>query len=116
MDEVQSFARRRPGVFVALAAAAGLAAGRLTRGVMSADADDPAPAVPDAVREFSGQWPQPPGEAASHEGTAGVTGDASAPADSPGATGGVTARDTGTTFGDGAVLAGGQADSGTCRD
>ena len=31
MDEIQSFARRRPGVFLALAAGAGLVAGRLTR-------------------------------------------------------------------------------------
>jgi hypothetical protein len=112
MDEVQSFARRRPGVFVALAAAAGLAAGRLTRGVKSVGADDPAPVAPDAVRELSGQWPQPPGEAAYQAGTAGITDDASVPAGGLGATGGVTARDTSTTFGEQAVLAGEQADSG----
>ncbi len=116
MDEVQSFARRRPGLFVALAAAAGLAAGRLTRGVKSAGADDPAPAAPDAMREFSGQWPQPPGEATYQAGAADVTDDAPAPAGSLGAAGGVPARDTGTTFGDRAVLVGGQADSGTCGD
>ena len=112
MDEVQSFARRRPGVFVALAAAAGLAAGRLTRGVKSAGADDPAPAAPDAMRELSGQWPQPSAEAANHEGTAGVIDDASAPAGGLGATGGVIGRATSTAFGDRAVLAGEQADRG----
>jgi hypothetical protein len=112
MDEVQSFARRRPGVFVALAAAAGLAAGRLTRGVKSAAADDPAPAAPDAMRELSGRWPQPPAEAAYQAGTVGITDDVPAPAGGLRATGGVTARDTSTTFGDQAVLAGGQADSG----
>jgi hypothetical protein len=44
VDEVQSFARRRPGVFLALAAAAGLVAGRLTRGIKAASSDGPAPA------------------------------------------------------------------------
>ena len=38
--EVESFARRRPGAFIALAAAAGLAAGRLTRGLKDAGTDD----------------------------------------------------------------------------
>jgi hypothetical protein len=47
--EVESFARRRPGAFIALAAAAGLAAGRLTRGLKDAGADD-AGAAP-------GSWP-----------------------------------------------------------
>jgi hypothetical protein len=42
VDEVQSFARQRPGVFLALAVGAGLVAGRLTRG-MKAAGDDPAP-------------------------------------------------------------------------
>jgi hypothetical protein len=44
VDEVQSFARRRPGVFLALAAAAGLVAGRLTRAMKAASSDGPAPA------------------------------------------------------------------------
>ena len=39
-NEVQSFARRRPGVFLVLAAGAGLVAGRLTRGLKDASADD----------------------------------------------------------------------------
>jgi hypothetical protein len=38
-DEIQSFARRRPAVFFALAAGAGLIAGRLTRGLKDADSD-----------------------------------------------------------------------------
>jgi ribosomal protein S16 len=38
--EVQSFARRRPAVFVVLAAGAGLVAGRLTRGLKDADSDN----------------------------------------------------------------------------
>jgi hypothetical protein len=42
VDELQSFARRRPGVFLALAAAAGLVAGRLTRGIKAASSDGPA--------------------------------------------------------------------------
>ncbi|MDQ1582982.1 MAG: hypothetical protein QOF36_1036 [Microbacteriaceae bacterium] len=35
LDEVRSFARRRPGVFIAIAAAAGVLAGRLTRSIAS---------------------------------------------------------------------------------
>jgi hypothetical protein len=35
LDEVKRFARRRPGVFLALAAAAGVVAGRLTRGAVA---------------------------------------------------------------------------------
>jgi hypothetical protein len=38
---MQSFARRRPGVFLALAAGAGLMAGRLTRGMKAASKDLP---------------------------------------------------------------------------
>ncbi len=115
MEEVQSFARRRPGVFVALAAAAGLAAGRLTRGVKSAAADDPVPGAPDAMRERSRQWSQPTAAAAYQAGPAGVTDGASASAGDPEASGGVLAQGTGTTFGDPAVLAGGQADRGDLR-
>ena len=37
LDEVRSFARRRPGAYLALAAGAGLLAGRLTRGLTSHD-------------------------------------------------------------------------------
>jgi hypothetical protein len=40
MTEVQSFARRRPAVFLLLAAGAGLVAGRLTRGLKGAATDD----------------------------------------------------------------------------
>lgn len=36
LDEVKEFARRRPGTFLAIAAGAGLLAGRLTRGVKDA--------------------------------------------------------------------------------
>ena len=49
LDEVKRFARRRPVAFLALAAAAGVAAGRVTRGAVAAntsvDSDtDPTPA------------------------------------------------------------------------
>lgn len=37
LDEVRSFARRRPGAFIGIAAVAGLVVGRLTRGMMSGD-------------------------------------------------------------------------------
>ena len=41
-DEVESFARRRPAVFLALAVGAGLVAGRLTRGLKDAGSENPA--------------------------------------------------------------------------
>jgi ElaB/YqjD/DUF883 family membrane-anchored ribosome-binding protein len=64
MDEVQSFARRRPAVFVVLAAGAGLVAGRLTRGVKDASGDGSAPAAaPAATQELSGPWAEPSDEA-----------------------------------------------------
>jgi len=50
-DEVQSFARRRPAAFLALAVGAGLVAGRLTRGLKDANNDDsavPASGLPPA--------------------------------------------------------------------
>ncbi len=40
VDEVQSFARRRPGMFLAIAAGVGLIAGRLTRGIKDASSDN----------------------------------------------------------------------------
>jgi hypothetical protein len=42
VDDVQSFARRRPGVFLAMAAASGFAVGRLFRGAQAASSSSPA--------------------------------------------------------------------------
>jgi hypothetical protein len=56
-DEMQSFARRRPAVFLALAVGAGLVAGRLTRGLKDANSDNSA--APAATQGLSGQWAQP---------------------------------------------------------
>jgi hypothetical protein len=52
MDEIQSFARRRPGAFLVMAAAAGLVAGRLTRGIQAGNSQDPgaAPVPGEAIR------------------------------------------------------------------
>ena len=59
-DEMQSFARRRPAVFLALAVGAGLVAGRLTRGLKDPNSDDSAAAAaPAATPELSGQRAQP---------------------------------------------------------
>jgi hypothetical protein len=57
-DEMQSFARRRPAVFLALAVGAGLVAGRLTRGLKDATSDN-SPAAPAAMQGLSGQSAQP---------------------------------------------------------
>jgi len=56
-DEMQSFARRRPAAFLALAVGAGLVAGRLTRGLKDANSDDSA--APAATQGLSGQWAPP---------------------------------------------------------
>jgi hypothetical protein len=48
LDEVQSFARRRPAVFIACAVGVGLLAGRLTRGIKDAGSDGSAGASPGA--------------------------------------------------------------------
>ena len=54
LDDVQAFARRRPGAFLAVALGAGLAAGRLTRGLAAAHGDDGDGAlVPAAPRQGS---------------------------------------------------------------
>jgi hypothetical protein len=45
VEEMKSFARQRPGAFLALAAGAGLLAGRLTRGVKDASGDESATAA-----------------------------------------------------------------------
>jgi hypothetical protein len=46
LTEVKSFARRRPGVFIALAAGAGVVAGRLVRSLSESAGDDSGPTAP----------------------------------------------------------------------
>jgi hypothetical protein len=59
-DEMQSFARRRPAAFLALAVGAGIVAGRLTRGLKDANSDNSAAAAaPAATQGLSGQRGQP---------------------------------------------------------
>jgi ElaB/YqjD/DUF883 family membrane-anchored ribosome-binding protein len=48
VDEVRTFARQRPGTFIAIAAVAGVLAGRLTRSVTSAASDASADSGPTA--------------------------------------------------------------------
>lgn len=60
LDEVRSFARQRPGAYLALAAGAGLLAGRLSRGLAASDEEGtgssrrpgPPPAGPDRFPEM----------------------------------------------------------------
>ncbi|ALG10553.1 hypothetical protein AOZ06_29925 [Kibdelosporangium phytohabitans] len=49
LDEVRAFARRKPGVFLAGAALAGVLVGRLTRGAIDAQSDDSADEKPSEV-------------------------------------------------------------------
>jgi hypothetical protein len=59
-DEMQSFARRRPAVFLVLAAGAGLVAGRLTRGLKNAASDNSTtPTAPAATQGLSSRRAQP---------------------------------------------------------
>jgi hypothetical protein len=75
VDEMQSFARRKPAVFLALAAGAGLVAGRLTRGLKDASSDgSAAAAAPAATQGLGGQWPRP-SDVAGYPPAAGGVGD-----------------------------------------
>jgi hypothetical protein len=66
VSEVQSFARRRPGVFLVLAAGAGLVAGRLTRGLKDATAGDSTETAVPATAPGLGRQPARPAYAASY--------------------------------------------------
>ena len=57
VNEVQSFARRRPAMFLVLAAGAGLVAGRLTRGLKDATADDSTETAMPATAPERGRQP-----------------------------------------------------------
>ena len=56
LDDVQEFARRKPGTFLLIAAAAGFAVGRLGRAALSASQDDGKSSGPDAYRETDGLY------------------------------------------------------------
>jgi hypothetical protein len=104
VDEMQSFARRRPAVFLALAVGAGLAAGRLTRGLKDAHSDNPAAAAaPAATEGLSGQWTQPSDLASYPPATAAGIGDQmpglSVPASGLPPTGGDPAWEAGPAYG-----------------
>jgi hypothetical protein len=104
VTEMQSFARRRPAVFLVLAAGAGLVAGRLTRGLKDASSDNStATAAPAATQGLSGQWAQPsdvagypPAAAALSDETLGL----SAPASGLPPTGGDPAWEGGPAYGE----------------
>lgn len=61
VNEMQSFVRRRPAVFLVLAAGAGLVAGRITRGLKDAtDGSSTATAAPAATQGLGEQMAQQP--------------------------------------------------------
>jgi hypothetical protein len=77
LEDVKTFARQRPGLFIALAAGAGLAAGRLTRGLASSGNNDaPSPPQPETLP------PLPPDTTAGH--APAVAGFAPVPDEAPG--------------------------------
>jgi hypothetical protein len=100
VDEIQSFARRKPAVFLTLAAGAGLVAGRLTRGLKDASSDNSA-AAPAATQGRGGQWPQPSDAAGYPPATGGVSDETlglSAPASGLLPTGGDRAWEAGPEY------------------
>jgi len=104
-DEMQSFARRRPTAFLALAVGAGLVAGRLTRGLKDASSDNSAAATaPAAPQELSGQWAQPSDLAsyppATAAGVSDQTPDLSVPASGLPPTGGDPAWEASPAYGE----------------
>jgi len=104
-DEMQSFARRRPAAFLALAVGAGIAAGRLTRGLKDAHSDNSAAAAaPPATRELGGQWAQPSDLASYPPATAAGIGDQtpgrSVPASGLPSTSGDPAWEAGPAYGE----------------
>ena len=65
LDEVKGFARRRPGVFIALAVGAGLVAGRLTRAMVSSAKEESGGAGQSGrTGESGGTYLTPPATAA----------------------------------------------------
>ncbi len=103
-DEMQSFARRRPAAFLALAVGAGLVAGRLTRGLKDANSDNSAAAAPAAAQGTSGQWVQPSDMASYPPATAAGVSDQApgffVPASGPPPAGGDPAWEAGPAYGE----------------
>ena len=66
VNEVQSFARRRPALFLVLAAGAGLVAGRLTRGLKDATAGDSTETAAPATAPGLGELPARPADVAGY--------------------------------------------------
>jgi hypothetical protein len=60
VNEVRAFARRRPGLFLAGAALAGVLVGRLTRGVVDAQGEDDKPDKPDDKQQPAPRTVRPP--------------------------------------------------------
>jgi hypothetical protein len=87
VNEVQSFARRRPAVFLVLAAGAGLVAGRLTRGLKDATAGDSTETAAPAAAPGLGRQPARPADVAGYpsygEGVPVVTDDRAAYRNTP---------------------------------
>src|SRR6202046_1117864 len=75
VDEMQSFARRKPALFLALAAGAGLVAGRLTRGLKDASSDDSAGTAPPAAAHGLGRQGGQPSDVAGYPPAAGGVSD-----------------------------------------
>jgi len=104
VNEMQSFARRRPAVFLVLAAGAGLVAGRLSRGLKDASSDDSAATAAPAAQGLGGQWAQPSDVAGQPPGTVGGVSDEtrglSAPASGLPPAGGDRAWEAGPAYGE----------------
>jgi hypothetical protein len=69
LNEVKRFARRRPGTFLALAAAAGVVAGRVTRGAVAANTSVDSDNEPSPARAYDGDVYDRGGYDSGREGT-----------------------------------------------
>jgi hypothetical protein len=69
LNEVKRFARRRPGAFLALAAAAGVVAGRVTRGAVAANTSVDSDNEPSPARAYDGDVYDRGGYDSGREGT-----------------------------------------------
>lgn len=111
LGEVKRFAQERPGAFLALAAGAGLVAGRLTRGIKEVSSDE-------SEARAVGTYETTPAYGAAGYGAEGVTGTYGAPTrtsayEAATGTTGAAAAPTTSTYGTGAVYGEGYAEGET---
>lgn len=113
LGEVKRFAQNRPGTFLALAAGAGLLAGRLTRGIKEVSNDDGDGRELGSYDRRTAGTPAYGAAAYGAEGVSGTYGGTPTRTSAYGAAAGAAAAPTTSTYGTGAVYGEGQHGLGT---